>query len=210
MLPELAEIVRLPMEKALNAALEADPASRTALHGLSGARIRIDLKGLFSIDLLPQGDVLVITGNGLDAPDATLRASPLGFLRASMRGDLMGQDIELLGESRLTIRAARLLSGIKPDIEMALTPHVGGLLAHQIGRLWRAMGEEMRRFAENRLLDEADFLRDESSMLPRRTELEPWFDAVDRLRDRIEALEARIQRLPGGAAVNTSARDINS
>ena len=197
MIPELAELARLALERAFNAALESDPATRDGLRGLAGRRIRIELRGLFDLDLLPQRDALVIAGPGIEAPDATLRASPLGFLRARMRGDLMGQDIELLGDSHLTVRTARLLSGLNPDIEMALAPHVGTLLAHQVGRLWRGLGDELRRFADHRLQDEADYLRDEADLIPRRPELEPWMDAVDRLRDGVEALEARIRRMDG-------------
>lgn len=195
MTPELAELSRLALERALNAALEADPASRAALPGLAGKRIRIELKGLFDLDLLVQGDALVVAGPGLDAPDASLRASPFGFLRARMRGDLMHGDIELSGDSHLTVRVARLLSGLAPDIEMALTPYVGMLAAHQIGRLWHGMRDELRRFIDHRLRDEADYLRDEAGLAPHRAELEPWFDAVDRVRDEVDALEARIRRL---------------
>ena len=197
MIAELAELARLPLEQAFNAALAADPASRASLRELAGKRIRIDFKGLFSLDLLPQDDRLVVAGAGLDTPDAILRASPLGFLRARMRGDLMGQDIELLGDSHLTVRTARLLSGLNPDIEMALEPHVGMVLAHQIGRLWHGIGDELRRLVENRHRDHADFLRDETDLLPYRAELEPWFDAVDHVRDSVDALEARIRRLSG-------------
>ncbi len=197
MTPELAELSRLALERALNAALEADPATRAGLRGLAGKRIRIELRGLFDLDLLVPGDALVVAGPGLDEPDAILRASPFGFLRARMRGDLMHGDIELTGDSHLTVRAARLLSGLAPDLEMALTPYVGMLAAHQVGRLWRGMRDELRRFADHRLRDEADYLRDEASLAPHRAELEPWFDAVDRVRDEVDALEARIRRLGG-------------
>jgi len=193
--PELAELVRLALERALNAALEADPATRTGLRGLSGKRIRIELTGLFSLDLLPQQEALVIAGPGIDPPDAILRASPFGFLRARMRGDLMHGDIELMGESHVTVRAARLLSGLAPDIEMALTPHVGMLAAHQLARLWQAMRDELRRFINHRLQDQADYLRDEAGLAPHRAELESWFDGVDQVRDGVDALEMRIHRL---------------
>lgn len=199
MTPELAELSRLALEQALNAALKADPATREGLLGLAGRRIRIDLKGLLCLDLLPQGETIVIAAPGLDEPDATLRASPFGFLRARMRGDLMHGDIELTGDSHLTVRTARLLSGLAPDIEMALTPYVGMLAAHQVGRLWHGMRDELRRFTDHRLRDEADYLRDEASLAPHRAELEPWFDAVDRVRDEVDALEARIRRLEGAS-----------
>lgn len=197
MFPEIAELARLPLEQAFNAVLAADPATQHALHGLAGKRIRIDLKGLFTLDLLPMGETLTVAGPGPDAPDAMLRASPFGFLRSHMRGDLMHGDIELIGDSHLTVRTARLLAGLRPDIEAVLAPHVGHLLAHQVGRLWHGMNDELRRFADHRTQDNADFLRDETDLLPYRAELEPWFDAVDRVRDGVDAIEARIRRLTG-------------
>lgn len=198
MTPEIAELARLALERACNAALEADPATREGLRGLAGRRIRIELKGLFDLDLLPQSDALIVAGPGPDAPDAVLRASPLGFLRARLRGDLMHGDIELIGDPHLAVRTARLLGGLAPDLEVALTPHVGMLLAHQLGRVWRGMNNELRRFAEHRLQDSADGLRDEAGLAPHRAELEPWFDAVDRVRDGMDALEARLRRLEEG------------
>ncbi|MGK0673180.1 MAG: hypothetical protein ABWU16_00750 [Halothiobacillaceae bacterium] len=197
MTPELAEPLRLALERVLNAALEADPATRAGLRGLVGKRIRIELRGLFDLDLLVLGDTLIVAGPGLDEPDAILRTSPFGLLRARMRGDLMHDDVELIGDSHLAVRTVRLLSGLAPDIETALTPYIGMLAAHQVGRLWHGMRDELRRFTDHRLRDMADDLRDTAGLTPYRAELEPWLDAVDRLRDRVDALEARIRRLGG-------------
>ncbi|MDM7322218.1 MAG: hypothetical protein P3W87_002825 [Gammaproteobacteria bacterium] len=198
MTPEVAELARLALERACNAALEADPATREELIRLAGRRIRIELKGLFNLDLLPQSDALIIAGPGLDAPDAVLRASPLGCLRARLRGALMHGDIELIVDPHLAVRTARLLGGLNPDLERALTPHVGMLLAHQLGRIWRGVNDELRRFAEHRLQDTADGLRDEIGLTPYRAELESWFDAVDRMREGMDALEARLRGLEEG------------
>ncbi|MGB9670721.1 MAG: ubiquinone biosynthesis accessory factor UbiJ [Halothiobacillaceae bacterium] len=198
MTPELVELSRLALERALNAALEADPVTRAGLRRLAGKRIRIELRGLFDLDLLPQRDALIVAGPGPDAPDAVLRSSPLGFLRARLRGDLMHGDIELIGDPDLAVRTVRLLGGIHPDLEQALAPHVGMLLAHQLSRVLRGMNDELRRFADHRLQDTADDLRDEASLAPHRAELEPWFDAVNRVRDKVDALEARLRRLEEG------------
>ncbi|MGC8855115.1 MAG: hypothetical protein ACP5OY_09450, partial [Halothiobacillaceae bacterium] len=74
----------------------------------------------------------------------------------------------------------------------------GMLLAHQLSRVLRGMNDELRRFADHRLQDTADDLRDEASLAPHRAELEPWFDAVNRVRDKVDALEARLRRLEEG------------
>ena len=198
MTPELGELARLGLEKAFNAALAADPASQASVTALKGKRLRIELKGLFSFDLLAQGEHLVVAAPGIDTPDATLRASPLGFLRAKMHGDLMHGDLELLGDSHTSVRAARLLSGLKPDIEIALAPILGNLLAHQVGRLWHSMRFELTRLAEHHTLNKADFLHDEIDVSPRKAELEAWFDSLDPLQNRVAALEARIRALEAG------------
>jgi ubiquinone biosynthesis protein UbiJ len=193
---EISELTLLGLEQALNAALAADPVAQDSLHELAGKRIRIQLKGVLNFDLLPLNSGthphITLATPGLDAPDASLIASPLGFLRAKMRGNLMHGDIELQGDSHTSVRTARLLSGLRPDIERALTPHLGGLLAHQIARLWHGLGAKLRRFSQHRLLDKADFLHDEIQLAPRRADLEPWYDDVDRLRNRLDALEARV------------------
>jgi len=196
--PELGELARLGLEKAFNAALAADPASQASVTALNGKRLRIDLKGLFSFVLLAQGKHLVVAAPGIDTPDATLRASPLGFLRAKMHGDLMHGDLELLGDSHTSVRAARLLSGLKPDIEISLAPILGNLLAHQVGRVWHSMRFELTRLAEHHTLNKADFLHDEIDVSPRQAELEAWFDSLDPLQNRVAALDARIRALEAG------------
>ncbi len=126
-----------------------------------------------------------------------LVVSAARFLQDWPRDQAAARACEDLTRYLPEVRAARLLSGLAPDLEMALTPYVGMLAAHQVGRLWRGMRDELRRFADHRLRDEADYLRDEASLAPHRAELEPWFDAVDRVRDEVDALEARIRRLGG-------------
>lgn len=195
MTPEIAELAHMALEKALNAALAADPQARDALQALQGQRIRIEMQGLFSFDLLPLADRLVVAARTEDPADASLRATPLGFLRAKMRGNLMQHDLELLGDSHTSLRAARLFSSLQPDIERALTPKIGGLLAHQIARLWNAMRTELKRLVNHHLHNKADFLHDEIDVTPRQSELEPWMDQVDQLQNRIEALDARLRKL---------------
>ncbi|MEW5837517.1 MAG: SCP2 sterol-binding domain-containing protein [Pseudomonadota bacterium] len=200
MTPEVAELARLGVEKALNAALASDPEALQGLRSLNGQRIRIDIKGLFAFDLLPQANALsatlVVADAALDvAPDAILRASPLGFLRARMRGDLMHDDLELTGDSHVSLRAAQLLSQLQPDLEQALTPKFGLIPAHQIASLWQEMRHEIRRMLERHAQNKADFLHDEIEVSPRRIETEAWMDAVDGLRSRADALDRRIRRL---------------
>jgi ubiquinone biosynthesis protein UbiJ len=150
---------------------------------------------LVSFDLLPLGEKISIAAPGIDAPDATLRASLLGFLRAKMRGDLMHGDLELQGDSHISVRAARLLSSLKPDIEVALAPKLGGIVAHQIARLWHSMRFELKRMLEHHTLNKADFLHDEINVSPRQAELEAMYDRLDPLQNRLATLEARIHAL---------------
>jgi ubiquinone biosynthesis protein UbiJ len=197
-IPELAELARLGLEKAFNAALATDPDAQASLAALNGKRLRIEFKGLFSLDFLPQGDQVIIAAVGIDTPDATLRASPFGFVRAKMRGDLMHGDLELLGDSHTSMRFSRLLSSLNPDIELALAPKVGNLLAHQIARVWHAMRFELARLVQHHTHNKADFLHDELDVSPRQIELEIWLDAIDPLQNRIAALDARIRALEAG------------
>lgn len=199
MSPELAELARAELEKAFNAALTADPATQESLSALQGKRLRLEFKGLLSLDLLPQGEHIVFAAPGLDTPDAALRASPLGWVRAKMRGDLMHGDLELLGDSHISLRFARALAAFEPDIERALSPKLGGVLAHQLGRLWHGLRQELQRLAARRRDDKADFLHDELDVTPRQSEIEPWMDAVDQLQNRLAALDARLGALEAQA-----------
>ena len=200
MTPELRELACLGLEKAFNAALAADPEAQASVAALQGKRLRIELKGLFSFDILPQGESIIIAVPGIDTPNATLRASALGFIRAKMRGDLMHGDLELLGDSHISLRAARLFGSLNPDLERALAPKIGGLLAHQIGRVWQSARAEIARALQHHTLNKADYLHDEINVAPRQAELEAWMDAIDPLQNRIAALDTRLSAFEAAAA----------
>lgn len=195
MTPELAELLHLGVENALNAALRADPHTQARVRSLQGARLRLEVHGLPRLDLLPEAQGIRVCDIGDETPDATLRGSLFGLLRAKWRGDLMHGDIELLGDPHLSLATARLLAELQPDIEIALTPHVGELIAHQIGRAWRSLQGEIQRSMQHHLLNKADWIHDEIDVSPRAVEIDDWMNAVDQMQHRVHNLEHRLRAL---------------
>ena len=88
------------------------------------------------------------------------------------------------------------------DWEEHLSRLVGDVVAHEVGgaaRAARAFGRRAGRTAEQNL---REYLQEEARLLPTRYELKELLDAVDVLRDDVERLAARVERLrrrAGGA-----------
>jgi ubiquinone biosynthesis accessory factor UbiJ len=188
------------LEQLINQAIRLDPESPARLAPMHGQVIELQLTGLgLSLFLIPepQGIQLLSAFDGI--PDATLRGSPLNLAR--MRGSRASADqlfsgsVEIMGDTHLAHRFGEFLSTLDIDWEEQLSRLTGDVVAHEIGNLTRHLfswGEQRTRTFEQNL---REYLQEELRLLPARAEMEPWLSDIDCLRDDVERLDARIQRL---------------
>jgi len=138
-------------------------------------------------------DAISVSGNYEDEPDVALSGSLLTLARmAGNAGEDAIRDgsLELSGDAQKAQGFQRLLAMVKPDVEEELSGVIGDVaaMARGVGRWARdarsTMGANVR-----------EYLQEESGDVPSRYEVEKFAGQVNVLRDDVDRVEARINRL---------------
>lgn len=213
-LPFAREIAAL-LERVLNGEVEASTAASDLVAELEGRSFAIDVAALSARCTLrcAAGRISVepsVGGAGaargasagtaahVPAASATLRATPLDLLRLLRSADvasLKGTGAELSGSPEIAERFAKLLRLARPDLEELVARWIGDVPAHSLGRAARGAADWLRRAAEALRMNAAEFLQEESRVLPAALEAQAFYADVERLRDDVERAAARLARL---------------
>jgi ubiquinone biosynthesis protein UbiJ len=189
-----------PLEELLARGVAASSEAGALCARLAGRRVRLDLEGLpGALDIrVDESGQLRLAFAAAEEPDCVIRALPLGLLRAGVTGraDALGAGgAEVRGDPVVAQDFQRLLSLARPDWEEELSRLVGDVAAHQLGTMARGLAGWSRKAADTLALDAGEFLTEESRQIPTRYEIEEVLDSVDSVRDDVDRLEARLDRL---------------
>ena len=130
--------------------------------------------------------------------DASLSGSPLALLSLAGPGAedrLRGSAIRISGDAEVAQRFRDLLQQAQPDFEEELSRVVGDVAAHRVAGLARGFLDWGRKAAGSLSTSVVEYLQEEGRDLPTRIEVEEFLEAVDRLRESADRLEARLARL---------------
>ena len=188
------------LEQLLNQAIRLDPEATRRLAPMHGRVIRFVILGLgLELYLIPEPGGIQLLETFEDEPDCTLRGTPLALARMSSTRESADQlftgAVSIEGDSGLAHHFGEFLSSIDIDWEEQLSRLTGDVIAHEAGNLARGL---MRWGVESRHtlgLNLQEYLQEELRLLPGRYEIEPFLSEVDRLRDDVERLDARLERL---------------
>ncbi|MCU7920988.1 MAG: SCP2 sterol-binding domain-containing protein [Candidatus Thiodiazotropha sp. (ex Epidulcina cf. delphinae)] len=190
-------------EQLLNQAIRLDPETPARLAPMHGRVIGLELLGLgMSLYLIPGPAGIQLFSEFEGLPDCTLRGSLLDL--ANMQGSRRSADqlfsgsVQIEGNTTLAQRFGEFLSDLEIDWEEQLSRLTGDVVAHEIGTLVRGAIGWGRALGETAEQDLREYLQEELRLLPGHYETAPFLNEVDRLRDDVERLEARIQRLEQG------------
>lgn len=204
--PVLARLGTL-LAATLNRALALDPPSRDAVAALEGRRIGVQLRGTNLALAIDVRDGKLAVGPHWQAPaELNLHASPTGLLAFALRrgeeSPLPPGKVDISGDAELARRLEKLLRDFRPDVEEAFAQTFGDVLGVPLARALSRAFAWTRASAYAFAQDSAEYLREESRDLVAPTEMEQFLDDVDRLRERADRLDARVQRLRtrGGVA----------
>ena len=196
------------LEAALNGYVGLDPVTRERLAELHGRTVGVEVLGLgltlfFTAD---EGGRLQVLGALEGEPDCWLRGTPLDLLRAGDRDtgadQLFSQRVRIEGDSGLAHRFGAILGDIDIDWEEQLSRLSGDVVAHEVGSAARAARDYGRRAGRTGEQNLKEYLQEEARLVPTRYEVQEFLGAVDGLRDDVERLAARVERLKarqGGA-----------
>lgn len=185
------------LEIALNRWLARDPTSDAWRRPLEGRTVALHLTAPeTSLYFLFAGGRVAVSGRAPETPPhAFVRGTPAALARLALQppgGTTAASGVEVGGDTHVVQAFRDLLAEVDIDWEEELAKVVGDIAAHGIGEAVRHIGAWLERTGERLREDTGDWLREESGLLPNRCEIEPFLDRVDRLRDDVERLEARI------------------
>ena len=194
------------IEQGINLLIQQDPKTQTRFTRLHGSCVGIYLRGTgIKLYFTPDHNgALQVASRREDAPDAAIEGSPVDLLRASDKqnstSQLFAGHVQLHGDTALAQRFSQALADLSIDWEEHLSKWLGDTVAHAVAqRAKKAAGTagEVTSLGKTNL---SEYLTEELRVLPHHFEVEAFISDLEKTRDDVERLSARINLLIKGLA----------
>lgn len=193
------QLLALTLETLLNQAIQFDQVNLPRLAKLSGKIIHIKLQGLnLDFFIFPNGEGLTIQSESDKIADVTVSGAPFSLIALFFDKNALPAthpDIYIQGDIGTLQHLSDILRDVHLDWEEQLSRILGDIPAHKINKLFNQTQEytqdRLRSFQANC----NEYLQEELRLLPTATEVIYFMNQIDNLRDDIERLEKRLQRL---------------
>lgn len=197
----LVESPLLALEQLINRQIAASTPARAALVRLEGRAFAVAFSGaqrdLVRLRLAAAREGLRLSlGDG--AADATVRGSPSNLVRllaGRATGGSHPSGVTVDGDATVVQGFEGLFRLARPDVEAELARLVGDRSAYLATRLARRALASGGRWARALARSGGDYLVEEGRDVVGRAELGDFCASVDRLRDDVARLDARLDRL---------------
>jgi len=192
------DLLETPLSQAINRLLESEPWARERLVPFAGETLELHAPPLPALRFSIAPDGTLSRAAPAAVTSLTLTVKP-GALAALTRGvEHAMREVEISGNARLATEALFLARHLRWDVEEDLSRVLGDALAHRVvgeaRSLALAVGDSARRLAEAVM----EYAVEERGLVARRDEHDALARGNAGLRDAIERLEKRIDRLDGG------------
>ncbi len=190
----------LLIETAINRYLVLDPEMLTKLARFSGKVIKVELSGIDKhFYMLPGDRGIEIQINSNANVDTTLRGTPIALFKMSVTSNvakvLLKGEVEITGDTRLGHQFKQAFSEMDIDWSEPLAELVGDGLAYQLQQASKKFVTWGKQSLESVSLSASEYLQEESRDVVTETELEIFNQNVDKIRNDVDRLEAKIKKL---------------
>jgi ubiquinone biosynthesis protein UbiJ len=193
------EAILRPITNVLNRNIRATTPARELCEKLSGTVVAVRVKNTALAGwFIVHDDSIELVADSDRTPDVLISGSLLMLARmagVSGIGAVRDGSLELTGDPQLAADFQQLLTYAKPDLEEELSSVVGDVAAHRIGEVARGIANWSRSARATMGANIREYLQEESRELPSRYEVERFTNDVNTLRDDVDRLAARLQRL---------------
>jgi ubiquinone biosynthesis protein UbiJ len=186
------------IENLLNRNLPRSPRARELVSALVGKRVRVEARGLGWMIIAESLNTSIrLTRESTEGqpPDAEISGSLLNL--AALAGAhpeevIQRGDVTIRGDAEVAQKFRELAMLLKPDVEEELSRLIGDSPAHQALRLVRLATGFGRRAAQTGVRNVAEYLAHERGDLVPRAEAEDFYRGVERTREDLDRVEARL------------------
>lgn len=184
----------------MNRGLALDQDSLEALESLSGKVLALELinTGL-KFYLLPSAVGLRLQNDHDGEVNVRIMATVpdmLSYLLSSRdKSQSPSGTLQVIGDVGLAQRFQSIIRNTDLDWEEFLSRYTGDIIAHKLGNLARGAGRFTRHTGDTLCRDIGEYLLYEKEVLPIQEDIEDYVSSVDELRNDVERLTLRIDRL---------------
>ena len=195
------EAVLRPVTRLLNRNMRESTPARELCAKLSGTVVAVRVRDTaLAAYFVVHDDALDIVASTSEDPDVAISGSLVTLARMlGQSGEAAVRDgsLELTGDAELADKFQQLLSHARPDVEEELSGVVGDVAAHRLGEIARGLGRWSRSVRSTMGANISEYLQEESRDVPSRYEVDRFAAHVGKLRDDVDRIEARLNRLRG-------------
>lgn len=170
--------------------------ARSRLREHAGKQVRVDLL------LLPAPVLLRIASDGFlehgepdAAPDLVVKLTPVAAAKWLSDREAAWREARVEGDMELAAAVSHVMSHLRWDYEEDLSKAVGDVAAHRLAGGARRLSAWPAEAAESLARAVAEYLSEERRALATPLAVEEFTAGVDELRDAVERLDKRIDRL---------------
>lgn len=186
--------------KIINLYLRLDPAVADQLTKLSGNILKIEMPSLsinFYIKITDNGIELIQHYEGL--ADTIIRGTPLSLLslliKNNTHAELQNQNIIIIGNIELAQQFRNIFSDLEIDWEEYLSKVVGDPIAHTLMTKLHSLADWIHSTHKSIERNVNEYIHEEVNLFPPHLACSDFYSDIDNLRDDVERLSQRIERL---------------
>ncbi len=186
-----------PIELALNAALAQDPETKAKLDPFESRCIAINIKDFNqTISMSVKQRQLYLSTTAENTVDLTITGNALTLAKLGSNPEsLFSAEIDINGDVQFAKQLRDLLDGFDFDWEAQLAKITGDTLAYPLAYGIKKVASWAKDNHQSMQQNIAEYLREESRLLPDKSEIKAYIQDIDTLRADFDRLEARINRL---------------
>ena len=191
-LPDPSLLAAGPALAALNHLLAGQPWLRERLMPFAGCTVLLEV--------FPAALRASIGADGAfsrsDAePQASIRMSPLTLMRLQMGDERARNEIATAGDGALAATVGGVLRELRWDAEEDLSRIIGDVAAHRLSETAKAAMAWPGAAAASFAGAAAEYLTEEQPLIARKDDLQRWIREVDELREAVDRLDKRLEKL---------------
>lgn len=177
-----------------NHVLEPAPWAREKLRAHAGKTALFDVfPARLAIAVTADGNLQPAPPEAL--PAVTIRLTHLTMLGIFADGEEAWRKAEIAGDTDFAAAISMVASNLRWDVEEDLSRVVGDIAAHRMAQAGRAAAAWPKQAARSMAENAAEYLTEEKAVLVTPLQATEFMRGVDELRDAVERLDKRIERL---------------